>query len=148
MIRKFRHKGTGQTVHAVKLTTDLVKDVETLAKLPSGFRAFDQVSPNGRFAYGGTCGSIGQWFIYPAINRRQWFVPETMIWNNFEEPEVAPPEPTPYPERNNALEFELAIKQVIAEQMAEGLTVTEAVGTLQLCSMDIANQFFNNTTPV
>lgn len=45
--------------------------------------------------------------------------------------------------QQNALEFELAIKEVIAEKMAKGLTVTEAVGTLQLCSMDIASQLFN-----
>ena len=161
MIRKYKHKGTGKTVHAVKLTTSLLKDIETLSKLPTNFKVFNRVTPTGRFAYHGTRGHLGQWFIYPSINDRSWFIPETQLMNNFDELEVAPPKP-PKPDKkgmgfrpielqpeaphNNALEFEMAIKQTIAEQMAKGLTVTEAVGTLQLCSMDIANQFFNNTT--
>lgn len=43
----------------------------------------------------------------------------------------------------NALDFELALKELIAVQMQKGLTVTEAVGTLHLCAADITNQFFN-----
>lgn len=43
----------------------------------------------------------------------------------------------------HALGFEMALKELLATQMREGLTVTEAVGTLDLCKMDIADQFFN-----
>jgi len=44
----------------------------------------------------------------------------------------------------NALDFELALKGLLAAQMQKGLTVTEAVGTLHLCADDITNQFFNS----
>lgn len=43
----------------------------------------------------------------------------------------------------NALDFETGLKKLLEVQMQQGLTVTEAVGTLHLCAADIANQFLN-----
>lgn len=43
----------------------------------------------------------------------------------------------------NAIDFEMAMKQLINEHMVKGLTITEAVGTLHLCTADITNQIFN-----
>ena len=42
---------------------------------------------------------------------------------------------------DNALNFEIALRNAIQQHLGQGLTVTEAIGTLQLCQMDIFHQF-------
>lgn len=44
-----------------------------------------------------------------------------------------------------ALGLEIAMREVLTHYMAQGLTVTGAVGTLELCKLDIANQFFQKS---
>ena len=146
----YKAKTGGGSNRAIRITQAVVSNAETLSLLPQGFKLNSRVNQHTHaFTYKGERGMIGDWLVLPEpsdyglkfVNVRDNV---TFVSQFYVEPPKSPAYEAP---QNNALEFEMAIHKTIAEQMAKGLTVTEAVGTLQLCSMDIADQFFNNTTP-
>ncbi len=78
-------------------------------------------------------------WVYFKADENRWII------TNFGYAKLAEWADEPEAKPNNALDFEMALRQLIAEYMPNGLTVTEAVGTLNLCAMDIYYQFAKAT---
>ena len=135
-----------EQVKAVQLTETLSGDANALAKMPNGFKSLSRVNGSGEsFAFLGARGKMGQWFVHFMGTGGGLFLDDSKFKEKYFEKSISElvSKLNQKALNQNALNFEMGIKKLVEIQMQLGLTVTEAVGTLDLCKMDIANQFFN-----
>ena len=146
-IQTYIAKTGGGQCEAVRLNDELANDAKALKEFPQGFKISNRVgSSRKKFQFRGQDGNAGDWFIVePAPGNGHFLDHESFTAQFYESPapEVQPPT---FEERvAPAVAFERAISSVLDAHLRSGLTVTEAVGTLNLCATDIQLQFLQNT---
>lgn len=134
-------KKTGQRVEAIRC----VKGLE-YSELPPGFG--ENVNDPESFVCRNAKGKLGDWLVKWLESGNFDFVSNGIFEKNFIETlcQGGPPPDQP-PELDTkakaALDFELELNELVNKHIQGGLTITHAVGTLNLCAADIAHQFFH-----
>lgn len=156
MKQKIIDTKTGAELTAIHLNEVFAENAKALAEMPQGFKKSNRVGgfPHD-FYFRGVGGKLGQWFIFPEASAMVAgrFVDEAEFLERYAakvEPAEDPKEteetaPTDFDKRvPPAVDFELELAALMQKHLATGLTVTEAVGTLNLIATDIQIQFLKN----